>query len=50
MIHQSVSGWNDNPVITTIESAAYPMKNIQFPTVTICQGKKNIHIFKENCI
>ena len=46
MIHQSVSVWNENPVITTIESAAYPMKNIQFPTITICQGKKIVFNLK----
>jgi hypothetical protein len=34
----SVLGWRENPVITTIESAAYPMDNLQFPTVTICPG------------
>ena len=35
----SIIGWKENPVITTIESAAYPMDNLQFPTVTICPGK-----------
>ncbi len=39
LIQASVLGWQENPVITTIESAAYPMDNLQFPTVTICPGK-----------
>ena len=28
--------WDDNPVITTMDSIAAPIKNIQRPTVTVC--------------
>ena len=40
-------GWQENPVITTIESAAYSMDNLDFPTVTICPGDGN-STFKRN--
>ena len=38
MIEDSLSDWDSNPTITTIESAALPMNNLQFPTITICPG------------
>ena len=28
--------WQDNPVMTTIKTAALPIKEINFPAVTIC--------------
>jgi hypothetical protein len=28
--------WKANPTITTINSTAYPIKNIEFPAITIC--------------
>ena len=28
--------WQDNPTITTINTTAYPIKNIEFPSITIC--------------
>ena len=28
--------WQDNPTITTINTTAYPIKNIEFPAITIC--------------
>ena len=28
--------WKDNPTITTIQTTAYPIKNIEFPAITIC--------------
>ena len=36
--------WQDNPTITTINTTAYSIKNIEFPSITICsQGAaKNV--------
>ena len=28
--------WQDNPTITTINTTAYPIKNVEFPAITIC--------------
>lgn len=28
--------WNDNPIITTLETVSLPIKEIEFPAVTIC--------------
>ena len=28
--------WKDNPTITTIDTVAYPIKNVEFPAITIC--------------
>ena len=34
--------WQDDPVITTLETAALPIENIDFPAITICpQGSIN---------
>ena len=32
-------GWDETPVITTLDSIAEPISMIQFPTVTICQDE-----------
>lgn len=29
--------WNEEPIITTMDSIAAPIDKIQFPTVTACQ-------------
>ena len=28
--------WKEQPVITTINTVAYPVENIEFPAITIC--------------
>ena len=28
--------WKDNPTTTTVNTAAYPIKNVDFPAITIC--------------
>ena len=34
--------WQDDPVITTLETAALPIENIEFTAITICpQGSVN---------
>ena len=35
-IKNAFMDWDDNPVITTMDSIAAPIKNIQRPTVTVC--------------
>jgi len=37
-IKASLQSWDENPVLTTIDSASVPIKNLQFPTITICPG------------
>jgi hypothetical protein len=39
----TILGWKDNPVITTIQSTAYPVEKIMFPTVTICDEGHNVY-------
>ncbi len=36
MISSSMTEWESNPVITTLDSIAAPIKLVQFPTVTVC--------------
>ena len=38
-IKQALDDWEQTPIMTSIESTALPINQIQFPTVTICQGK-----------
>ena len=33
---QSYIDWQNNPVLTTVQTTAYPVKEIEFPAVTIC--------------
>ena len=28
--------WKDNPTMTTINTTAYPIENVEFPAITIC--------------
>ena len=39
IVYSLVLDWNDNPVITTIDTTEFPITNIQFPTITICPSK-----------
>ena len=34
--YHSYNDWKDSPVITTVNSAAYPIKMVEFPKITIC--------------
>ena len=36
MINSAFDDWSDHPTITTLDSIAAPIENIQFPTVTVC--------------
>ena len=38
-LKDAFQGWNETPVITTLDSIAEPISTIQFPTVTICQDE-----------
>ena len=35
-IHSFFVDWNANETITTLDSIATPIQNVQFPTVTVC--------------
>ena len=34
--HKIYVNWKEQPVITTINTVAYPIENIEFPAITIC--------------
>ena len=36
--------WQKNPVLTTVKTSAFPIKDIPFPTVTICGQGMNADI------
>ena len=36
LISQAFQGWADEPTITTLDTIAAPIKDVQFPTVTVC--------------
>ena len=36
MIKESVQEWNENPVITSVDSTESPLNDINFPTVILC--------------
>jgi hypothetical protein len=38
------SNWQDNPVLTTVKNSALPIKEIEFPAVTICSQGLNTDI------
>ena len=38
--------WNENPTITSLDSIAAPINDIQFPTITVCNDK--LHEIQDN--
>ena len=36
MIIEAYNNWKDNPVLTTIRTTSLPIKDIEFPSITIC--------------
>ena len=42
LIKSSFDDWQDNPTVTTIDSAAFPIENIPFPSVTVCHADPGI--------
>jgi hypothetical protein len=40
-ISGTLTDWEENPVQTVIESTAYPVQNIPFPSITVCPGANN---------
>jgi len=38
------SDWQNNPVLTTVKTSALPIKDIEFPAVTICSQGLNSDI------
>ena len=45
MMRSLLKEWEAHPIITTIESAALPVSNIPFPTVTVCPDNAEIDNF-----
>ena len=41
---EAYSNWKANPVLTTVKTSALPIKNIEFPAVTICSQGSNMDI------
>ena len=42
--------WQDDPVITTVATPAYPISNIDFPSFTICHRGTIDEVFKAGFI
>ena len=36
LIHTAFSQWANDPILTTLDTIAAPIDNVQFPTVTAC--------------
>ena len=58
MIMNGLQGWNDNPVLISVDSLENPLKDIEFPAITICPDFKPDHtalkelifnLFEYNC-
>ena len=41
IIKSAIIDWNENPVITSLDSIAAPIDDLQFPTLTVCNDKTN---------
>ena len=41
IVRSAINDWNKNPVITSLDSIATPIEDVQFPTVTVCDDKPN---------
>ena len=41
IVKSAIDDWNKNPVITSLDSIATPIDDVQFPTVTVCNDKGN---------
>ena len=50
-IYFSLHAWSNNPVITTLDTIAAPIADVQFPTITACSdGQPNNWAFLENVL
>ena len=38
---KAFNNWQDNPVVTTVKTSAYPVNGIEFPAITICSQGAN---------
>ena len=45
--NELVKQWDDNPVVTTIESTTHSIRDMPFPAVTICPDGYNMWGFTE---
>lgn len=44
MISQSAKDWTDNPVITSTDNVEAPMRNLPFPSLTVCHKDPKFHL------
>ena len=40
LIHTAFTQWANDPILTTLDTIAAPIDNVQFPTVTACSDYK----------
>ena len=38
LIHTAFTQWANDPILTTLDTIAVPIDNVQFPTVTACSN------------
>ena len=38
---EAYNSWQDSPVITTVQTSAYPLKDLEYPAVTVCGQGSN---------
>ena len=50
MIGGAFSEWSNDPIITTMDSIAAPVKDIQYPTVTACMDEPDNWAYLENLL
>ena len=41
LIHTAFTQWSNDPILTTLDTIAAPIDDVQFPTVTVCSDYKN---------
>ena len=47
---QTFDKWQNDPVITTVATPAYPISNVEFPTFTVCSQGIIDEVFKAGYI
>ena len=43
MISQAAQDWTDNPVVTSTDNVEAPIKDLPFPSLSVCQKDPNYH-------
>ena len=50
LVRLSFDDWAANPTVTTTDSAAYPIQNVPFPSVTVCHEDPGIRFSLIRCL